>query len=133
MFPSYRNQLVDLLCKSTNWFLYDANVGRGLNLLLFVLLYSWEYFTHDQSRSRAYRWGEDGLMGFTDRECRLCFGLSLWNTKDPILKERLFGLINSEGMANCSLYQKFNFSVIFWVCKHARIMGNAKQKCILIV
>ncbi len=52
----------------------------------------WDYFSHDQSRSRAYRWGEDGLLGFTDRECRLCFALALWNGKDPILKERLFGL-----------------------------------------
>ena len=109
-------------------------VVKRLKLLLFVLLYSWEYFTHDQSRSRAYRWGEDGLMGFTDRQCRLCFGLSLWNTKDPILKERLFGLINSEGMANCLLHQKVNLSVIFWAFKrYARIMRNAKQKCILIV
>ena len=57
----------------------------------------WEYFPHDHARSRAYRWGEDGLLGWTDRECRLCFGLALWNEKDPILKERLFGLTNSEG------------------------------------
>lgn len=57
----------------------------------------WSYFSHDQARSRAYRWGEDGLLGITDRECRLCFGLALWNTKDPILKERLFGLTNHEG------------------------------------
>ncbi|CAF3800663.1 unnamed protein product [Rotaria sp. Silwood1] len=57
----------------------------------------WNYFSHDQSRSRAYRWGEDGLLGFTDRECRLCFALSLWNEKDPILKERLFGLTGPEG------------------------------------
>jgi len=57
----------------------------------------WNYFTHDSSRSQAYRWGEDGLMGFTDRECRLCFSLALWNDRDPILKERLFGLTNPEG------------------------------------
>jgi hypothetical protein len=57
----------------------------------------WEYFTHDHARSRAYRWGEDGLLGITDRECRLCFALALWNGRDPILKERLFGLTNSEG------------------------------------
>ncbi len=57
----------------------------------------WEYFPHDQARSRAYRWGEDGLLGICDRECRLCFALALWNGKDPILKERLFGLTNSEG------------------------------------
>lgn len=58
---------------------------------------SWEYFNHDQARSRAYRWGEDGLLGWTDRECRLCFSFALWNEKDPILKERLFGLTGPEG------------------------------------
>ncbi|XP_071495687.1 uncharacterized protein [Diadema antillarum] len=57
----------------------------------------WDYFPHDHARSRAYRWGEDGLLGITDRECRLCFGLSLWNGKDPILKERLYGLTGPEG------------------------------------
>jgi hypothetical protein len=57
----------------------------------------WEYFSHDQSRSRAYRWGEDGLLGITDRQGRLCFGLALWNGRDPILKERLFGLTGPEG------------------------------------
>jgi len=57
----------------------------------------WEYFPHDHARSRAYRWGEDGLLGITDRQGRLCFALSLWNGKDPILKERLFGLTGSEG------------------------------------
>ena len=57
----------------------------------------WDYFPHDHARSRAYRWGEDGLLGFTDRECRLCFGVALWNGRDPILKERLFGLTGPEG------------------------------------
>ena len=57
---------------------------------------SWDYFTHDQARSRAYRWGEDGLAGISDDKQRLCFALALWNGKDPILKERLFGLTNSE-------------------------------------
>jgi len=57
----------------------------------------WNYFPHDHARSRAYRWGEDGLLGFTDRECRLCFAPALWNGADPILKERLFGLTNQEG------------------------------------
>jgi len=57
----------------------------------------WNYFPHDHARSRAYRWGEDGLLGFTDRECRLCFAPALWNGVDPILKERLFGLTNEEG------------------------------------
>ncbi|HEV3259415.1 MAG TPA: glucosidase [Gemmataceae bacterium] len=58
---------------------------------------SWEYFPHDQARSRAYRWGEDGLLGICDRQCRLCFALALWNGRDPILKERLFGLTGPEG------------------------------------
>ena len=58
---------------------------------------AWEYFTHDQARSRAYHWGEDGLAGFCDLKQRLCFALALWNGKDPILKERLFGLSNAEG------------------------------------
>ena len=57
----------------------------------------WDYFPHDHARSRAYRWGEDGLLGIADRQCRLCFALALWNGKDPILKERLFGLTGSEG------------------------------------
>jgi hypothetical protein len=57
----------------------------------------WDYFPHDHARSRAYRWGEDGLLGITDRQCRLCFALALWNGKDSILKERLFGLTGSEG------------------------------------
>jgi hypothetical protein len=57
----------------------------------------WNYFPHDHARSRAYRWGEDGLLGITDRECRLCFALALWNGNDPILKERLFGLTGPEG------------------------------------
>src|SRR6187549_1383525 len=58
---------------------------------------SWGYFTHEHARSRAYRWGEDGLLGITDRECRLCFSVALWNERDPILKERLFGLTGKEG------------------------------------
>jgi hypothetical protein len=58
---------------------------------------AWDYFTHDQARSRAYRWGEDGLAGISDDKQQLCFALALWNGKDPILKERLFGLTNAEG------------------------------------
>ena len=57
---------------------------------------AWDYFPHDHARSRAYRWGEDGLLGITDRECRLCFAPALWNGKDRILKERLFGLTNPQ-------------------------------------
>ena len=58
---------------------------------------AWDYFTHDQSRSRTYRWGEDGIGGISDDRQLLCFALAFWNGKDPILKERLFGLTNSEG------------------------------------
>jgi len=58
---------------------------------------AWNYFAHDQARSRAYRWGEDGLAGISDDDQHLCFALALWNGKDPIIKERLFGLTNSEG------------------------------------
>ena len=58
---------------------------------------SWTYFPHEQARSRAYRWGEDGLLGICDRQCRLCFALALWNERDPFLKERLFGLTGPQG------------------------------------
>jgi hypothetical protein len=58
---------------------------------------AWNYFSHDQARSRAYHWGEDGLAGISDDYQQLCFALALWNGQDPILKERLFGLTNSEG------------------------------------
>src|SRR4051812_39497190 len=57
---------------------------------------AWNYFSHDQARSRAYRWGEDGLGGISDNQQRLCFAVALWNGKDAILKERLFGLTNNE-------------------------------------
>ncbi len=58
---------------------------------------AWNHFTHDQARSRAYHWGEDGIAGWSDEKQRLCFALALWNGRDPILKERMFGLTNSEG------------------------------------
>jgi len=58
---------------------------------------AWNFFTHDHARSRAYRWGEDGIAGISDDKQRLCFALALWNGKDPILKERFFGLTNSQG------------------------------------
>ena len=58
---------------------------------------AWDYFPHDHARSRAYRWGEDGIAGISDDSQHLCLSLALWNGKDPILKERLFGLTNAEG------------------------------------
>ena len=72
-------------------------MGHGPRGLLAPTATAWDYFPHDHARSRAYRWGEDGLLGITDRECRLCFALALWNGRDPILKERLFGLTGPEG------------------------------------
>jgi hypothetical protein len=58
---------------------------------------AWDSFPHEHARSRAYRWGEDGLLGISDEQQRLCFAIALWNGADPILKERLFGLTGSEG------------------------------------
>ena len=58
---------------------------------------AWAFFPHDHACSRAYRWGEDGLAGICDNHQRLCFALALWSGRDPILKERLFGLTGSEG------------------------------------
>ena len=58
---------------------------------------AWDYFPHDMARSRAYRWGEDGLAGISDQKQILCLALGLWNGRDPIIKERLFGLTNAEG------------------------------------
>jgi len=58
---------------------------------------AWDYFPHEQARSRAYRWGEDGIAGISDDHQRLCFALALWNGADPFLKERLFGLTNGQG------------------------------------
>src|ERR1017187_8410674 len=58
---------------------------------------AWDYFPHDHARSRAYRWGEDGIAGICDRHQFICFSLALWNGRDPILKERLFGLTGQEG------------------------------------
>ncbi len=70
---------------------------------------AWDYFGHDQARSRVYRWGEDGLLGLSDNHQRLCFALSMWNGKDPILKERAFGLTGSEGNHGEDLKEYFFF------------------------
>ncbi len=58
---------------------------------------AWEYFPHDHARSRAYRWGEDGIAGICDRHQTICFAIALWNGRDPVLKERLFGLTGNQG------------------------------------
>ena len=70
---------------------------------------AWEYFSHDQARSRAYRWNEDGLAGFCDEGQRVCFALALWNENDPILKERLFGLTGNEGNHGEDLKEQFYY------------------------
>ena len=69
----------------------------------------WESFTREQAPGRAYRWGEDGLLGVTDRECRLCFALALWNGRDPMLKERLFGLSGHEGNHGEDVKEVYHF------------------------
>jgi len=70
---------------------------------------AWDYFPHDHARSRAYRWGEDGLLGISDDQARLCFAVSLWNGQDPILKERLFGLTGSEGNHGEDVKEQYYF------------------------
>ena len=65
---------------------------------------AWEFVDHEASRKRAYRWGEDGIGGYSDTQQRLCFSVGMWNGKDPILKERLFGLTGNEGNHGCLLY-----------------------------
>ena len=71
------------------WGTVREDMGDGSN--------TWSSFSHDQARSRAYRWGEDGLAGVCDEKQRLCLAIALWNERDPILKERLFGLTNAQG------------------------------------
>ena len=74
-----------------------ARLGHGARGLQRRTATAWDYFPHDHARSRAYRWNEDGLAGICDRHQRICFALALWNGRDPILKERLFGLTGNEG------------------------------------
>jgi hypothetical protein len=103
---------------------------------------AWGYFTHDQARSRAYRWGEDGLAGFSDDQQQLCFAVALWNGCDPILKERLFGLTNAEGNHGEDVKEYYfhvdstpTHSYMKWLYKYpqqaypyvALIEGNAKR------
>ena len=75
----------------------NGNGGRFAKTTAKVVMPHGVIFPHDQARSRAYRWGEDGLLGICDRECRLCFSVGLWNGRDPIIKERLFGVTGPEG------------------------------------
>ena len=84
----------------------------------------WGYFPHEHARSRAYRWGEDGILGITDRECRLCFALAMWNGRDPIIKERLFGLTGPEG--NCAEDVKEHYFYIDSTPTHSYMKGLYK-------
>ena len=95
-FPPFGAAAVSSFCLSIISHLHLVSPYLLLTVAFFAT-HSWEYFSHDDARSRAYRWGEDGLLGITDRECRLCFALALWNGKDPILKERLYGLTGPQG------------------------------------
>jgi hypothetical protein len=88
----------------------------------------WDYFPHDQARSRVYRWGEDGILGFTDRECRLCFALALWNEHDPILKERLFGLTGSEGNHGEDVKENYYYLDATPTYSYARALYKYPQK-----
>jgi len=87
----------------------------------------WEYFPHDHARSRAYRWGEDGLLGFTDRECRLCLALALWNGRDPFLKERLFGLANGEGNHGEDVKECYYYLDATPTCSYAKALYKYPQ------
>ena len=88
---------------------------------------AWKYFTFDQSHRRAYRWGEDGLLGITDRECRLCFALALWNGRDPILKERLFGLTGPEGNHGEDVKEAYFYTACTPTHSHMRAVYHYPQ------
>lgn len=89
---------------------------------------AWKYFNFEQSRSRAYRWGEDGLLGLTDRECRLCFALALWNGRDPILKERLFGLTGPEGNHGEDVKENYFYTASTPTHSHMRAVYHYPQR-----
>ena len=88
---------------------------------------TWE-FTHDMARYRAYRWGEDGLLGWTDRQCRMCYSTSLWNGNDPILKERLFGLGNTEGNHGEDVKEQFYYLDATPTHSYARALYKYPQR-----
>ena len=95
---------------------------------------AWDFLPHDQARSHTYRWGEDGLLGMSDDQQQLCFALALWNEADPILKERLFGLTNSEGNHGEDVKEYYFFldntlthSYISTPCKYAPRMASCER------
>ncbi len=88
---------------------------------------AWDYFPHEQARSRAYRWGEDGLAGFCDEKEMLCLGIALWNGKDSILKERLFGLTNSQGNHGEDVKELYYYLDATPSCSYARMLYKYPQ------
>ena len=88
---------------------------------------AWDSFTHEDARSRVYRWGEDGLLGWCDRQSRLCFAPALWNGKDPILKERLFGLANREGNHGEDVKESYHYLASTPTHSYARALYRYPQ------
>jgi mannosylglycerate hydrolase MGH1-like protein/glycosyl hydrolase family 63 len=88
---------------------------------------AWEYLPHDHARSRAYRWGEDGIAGFSDAKETLCLGIALWNGNDPILKERLFGLTNSQGNHGEDVKELYYYLDATPTCSYARMLYKYPQ------
>ena len=88
---------------------------------------AWEYFPHEHARSRAYRWGEDGIAGFCDEKENLCLGIALWNGKDAILKERLFGLTNSQGNHGEDVKELYYYLDATPTCSYARMLYKYPQ------
>src|SRR5271169_4726361 len=88
---------------------------------------AWDYFTHDQARSRAYRWGEDGIAGFCDDRQLLCLSLALWNGQDSILKERLFGLTNGQGNHGEDVKELYYYLDAIPTCAYARMLYKYPQ------
>lgn len=89
---------------------------------------AWEFFPHDHARSRAYRWGEDGIAGICDNHQRLCFAITLWNGEDPILKERLFGLTGNEGNHGEDVKEYFTQTMRFFFRFAIKISVNCIPK-----
>ncbi|HKD85998.1 MAG TPA: hypothetical protein VKB58_14690 [Terriglobales bacterium] len=88
---------------------------------------AWDYFSHDHARSRAYRWGEDGIAGFCDEKETLCLAVALWNGKDPILKERLFGLTNGQGNHGEDVKELYYYLDATPTCSYARMLYKYPQ------
>ena len=88
---------------------------------------AWDYLPHDHARSRAYRWGEDGIGGFSDDRQLLCLSVALWNGKDPILKERLFGLTNAQGNHGEDVKELYYYLDATPTCSYARMLYKYPQ------